>query len=130
MTRLPYHEHNEQIVRFAENERNIDRKLRTVKETQFTKWMEQNKWEMEQFDLLEELLQNPEHHGVKIGEIQKFKPNHEPWGFEIPYTEYPKYYSFDRTKRKWTRRGRKVICCFCCNISNNTFFKFYNINYL
>ena len=71
--------------------------------------MEQNKSEMEKSQLLTELLRNPEDHAQEIDDINKMKPTQEPWGFEIPYTEYPKYYAWDNKKRKWNRRKRKVI---------------------
>jgi len=83
--------------------------MRTIKETQFTAWMEQNKFELEQTQLLEELLKNPEENADQIHKIKKLKRDHEPWGFEIVYPEYPKYYSWSNPKRKWIRRGRKVI---------------------
>ena len=83
--------------------------MATVKETQFTRWMLQNRIEMEKVATLEDLLRNPEENAEDILKIQKYKPQHEPWGFEIPYPEYPKYYSWSNTNRKWKRRKRKVI---------------------
>ncbi len=39
---------------------------------------------------------------------QKKKYNTEPWGFEITYMMYPKYYTWNSPTKKWQRRKKKV----------------------
>lgn len=107
VTRLQYYEEGDQEVRYEEDDQDIRGTLATVKETQFIKWMEQNKLEMEADKRLKDLLENPDDNVLEIGEIQKMKPDDQPWSFEMTYAEFPKYYTWT-DKKTWKRRSFKV----------------------
>ena len=110
VVRLPYHIFGEHMIRYEEDDEDVEQLMESVKNTQFTEWMAMNKMELEASQQLQLLLQNPAGNEEEIKKLQKLDKPGEPWGYELTYDDYPKYYTWNTTKKKkWSRRVRKVI---------------------
>ncbi len=72
--RLPYHLENEQLIRYDPDGEDIETKMETLKKTQFTEWMKNNKVEYNLVQKLNVLKQQPVLDEQKITEIQSKLP--------------------------------------------------------
>ena len=125
--RLPFHLPNEQIIRYDPGEKELEKKLKTLKETQYTKWMETNAREYKLVQRMKKLKEQRPVDTTAVQNILNKLPKKQcashPWGFELLYTEYPQYYSWNKPTKKWKRRPRKVTTFFLI-LQNLTFLLF------